>query len=220
MNDGKLAELERRWRETKSPADEAAWLRERVQSGQLSEERLELAASVGHQGAERACGIVSASAAPKLEEMARTLLRLPEAPVAAVGARFVGMGVRALGASAPEALSRAASAIEDYERCPCEAHRSALFLLTTQLGRLAATRLSGRADPSNAYTIKAAYHVCQAIQKAAKSQHEQALTQLQQGLEEARRSGLPEPELALAVQQGIVAWALGPQPTPGPEAPP
>lgn len=205
----KLAELERRWRESKSPADEAAWLRERVKAGDLTEERLELAASCGHQGAERACGIVNASAAPRLEDMTRTLLRLPEAPVAAVGGRFVALGLQALGDAAPDALRRAVTAIEDYERCPCEGHRSALFLLTTQLGRLAATGLSGRgAAAGQAYTIKAAYHVCQAIQKAAKQQHEPALAQLHQGLEEARRTGVPEPDLALAVQSGIVAWAL------------
>ena len=54
MSDSKLRELERRWRETKSVEDEAAYLRERVRVGDLTQERLELAAYCGHEGARRA----------------------------------------------------------------------------------------------------------------------------------------------------------------------
>ena len=51
MSDQKLRELERRWRETGSVEDEAAYLRERVRVGDLTQERLELAAYCGHEGA-------------------------------------------------------------------------------------------------------------------------------------------------------------------------
>ena len=54
MSDSKLRELERRWRETGSVDDEAAYLRERVRVGDLTQERLELAAYCGHEGARRA----------------------------------------------------------------------------------------------------------------------------------------------------------------------
>ncbi|MBX3467141.1 MAG: hypothetical protein KF878_09625 [Planctomycetes bacterium] len=54
MSDGKLRELERRWRKTGSPDDEAAYLLERVRVGDLSRERLELAAYCGHEASTRA----------------------------------------------------------------------------------------------------------------------------------------------------------------------
>ena len=51
MSDEKLRELERRWKETESVEDEAAWLKERVRVGDLTQERLELAAYCGHEAA-------------------------------------------------------------------------------------------------------------------------------------------------------------------------
>ena len=51
MSDTRLRELERRWKETGSPDDEAAYLLERVRVGDLTQERLELAAYCGHGGA-------------------------------------------------------------------------------------------------------------------------------------------------------------------------
>ena len=47
MSDNKLRELERRWKETGSVEDEAAYLLERVRAGELTQERLELAAYCG-----------------------------------------------------------------------------------------------------------------------------------------------------------------------------
>ena len=51
MSDEKLRELERRFKETGSVEDEAAWLKERVRVGDLTQERLELAAYCGYEGA-------------------------------------------------------------------------------------------------------------------------------------------------------------------------
>lgn len=51
MSDERVRELERRWRESGTVEDEAAYLRERVRVGDLSQERLELAALVGHKAA-------------------------------------------------------------------------------------------------------------------------------------------------------------------------
>ncbi len=53
MSDEKLRELERRFKETGSVEDEAAWLVERVRVGDLTQERLELAAYLGHEPARR-----------------------------------------------------------------------------------------------------------------------------------------------------------------------
>jgi len=54
VSDARLRELERRWKETGSVDDEASYLLERVRVGDLTRERLELAAYCGHQGARRA----------------------------------------------------------------------------------------------------------------------------------------------------------------------
>lgn len=52
MSDQRLRDLERRWREGGSVEDEAAYLRERVRVGDLTHERLELAAYCGRAAAE------------------------------------------------------------------------------------------------------------------------------------------------------------------------
>lgn len=57
MTDSKLRELERRWKETGSIEDEAAYLLERVRVGDVGEEKLELAAYCGHEGARAALGV-------------------------------------------------------------------------------------------------------------------------------------------------------------------
>ena len=56
MSDERLRELERRWKETGSVEDEAAWLSERVRAGELTEERLRLAAALGQPAAVAASG--------------------------------------------------------------------------------------------------------------------------------------------------------------------
>jgi hypothetical protein len=64
MSDAKLRDLERRWKETGSVEDEAAYLLERVRVGDLTRERLELAAYCGHEGAMSAIGSQLDSGAP------------------------------------------------------------------------------------------------------------------------------------------------------------
>ncbi|MCO5167605.1 MAG: hypothetical protein M9894_14755 [Planctomycetes bacterium] len=54
MSDGRLREAERRWRQSGSVDDEAAFLRERVRAGALPPTRLEVAAACGHPAAARA----------------------------------------------------------------------------------------------------------------------------------------------------------------------
>ena len=48
MTDAHLRGLERRWMETGSVEDEACYLLARVRAGELTEERLRLAAYLGH----------------------------------------------------------------------------------------------------------------------------------------------------------------------------
>lgn len=83
MSDAKLRELERRWKETQSVEDEAAYLLERVRVGDLSRERLELAAYCGHEGAMKAAGI-GPTKSP--QDLAAAVLRVPDLRVAGLAA--------------------------------------------------------------------------------------------------------------------------------------
>jgi hypothetical protein len=56
VSDDGLRELERRFRATGEPADEARWLAESLRAGRLARERLELAAFLGHPAAALALG--------------------------------------------------------------------------------------------------------------------------------------------------------------------
>lgn len=67
MSDEHLRELERRWKETGSVEDEDAYLRERVRIGDLTQDKLELAAYLGHQAARRYLGEQAPQAPEKLE---------------------------------------------------------------------------------------------------------------------------------------------------------
>lgn len=60
MTDDRLRALERRFGETGTTEDEAAWLKERVRAGELAQDRLELAASLDHDAASVALGGVQA----------------------------------------------------------------------------------------------------------------------------------------------------------------
>lgn len=53
MSDQRLREFERHWRDTGSLQDEAAYLRERLRVGDLSQDQVELAAYCGHEAARR-----------------------------------------------------------------------------------------------------------------------------------------------------------------------
>ncbi len=78
MADVDLRELERRFRASGLLEDEAAWLRARVQAGDLEQSRLELAAYCGHEVAR----LVSTPSAPPvdLEDWVRGLGRWGAAP--------------------------------------------------------------------------------------------------------------------------------------------
>jgi hypothetical protein len=58
MTDSHLRDLERRFRQSGSPDDSAAYLLERVRVGDLAQERLDLAAYCGHEGASVAVGLI------------------------------------------------------------------------------------------------------------------------------------------------------------------
>lgn len=55
MTDSRLRALERRWKESGSVEDEAAYLRERVRVGDIDQETLELVSRLGHEAAQMVC---------------------------------------------------------------------------------------------------------------------------------------------------------------------
>lgn len=95
MSDERLRDLERRWKETGSVEDEAAWITERMRVGMLAQDRVELAAYCGHQAARKALGRDACETPEDLEEWIRGLpaqqsvacavaLRLSEGPKARI----------------------------------------------------------------------------------------------------------------------------------------
>ncbi|MCW8137456.1 MAG: hypothetical protein KIT58_00955 [Planctomycetota bacterium] len=132
MSDTRLRELERRWNETGSPDDEAAYLLERVRVGDLTQERLELAAYCGHEGARR---LTSTTAVDDSEAWIAGLARFGHAVVveAAIEA------ARCLCDGADEwTADRLRSVIVDactWHACPCDEH-SLKLLFHLYLGGL------------------------------------------------------------------------------------
>lgn len=104
MSDERTRSLERLWRETNDPRDEAAYLRERLRVGDLTPERLELAAYCGRPGAVVAVGRMPAVSPPFAGEMAL----LPEGDWRDLG-RWV-LGLARWGHSLPARATQAAYA--------------------------------------------------------------------------------------------------------------
>lgn len=116
MSDAVLRDLERRWRQTRSSDDEAAYLLRRVRTGAVSQERLALAAYCGHPAF-----VVNGESGPDAAEPFVAGLSpwgreaCVRAGVAAFRAAFSTVGPSKPGA-------RCASALSDWVACPCDAH--------------------------------------------------------------------------------------------------
>ncbi len=125
MSDEKLRELERRFKETGSVEDEAAWLKERVRVGDLTQERLEFAAYCGHEGARRAsCGDPSPiEAAP--EDLRAWFARLLPLSREAVARANIAHAAHLVASSSDSALTvaveEAIAAASSVLACPCPA---------------------------------------------------------------------------------------------------
>lgn len=131
MSDERLRQLERRWKETGSAEDEAVFLLARVRAGELTRERLELAAFCGSPGALRAAPQV-------VEKPSEDLGRLLEAVEESWGTLpAIGSGVAAARAAVDSCLKsghpRAVlpTALVDVAeaafKCPCRAHSEAAW---------------------------------------------------------------------------------------------
>jgi len=137
MSDADLRELERRFRETGSVDDEAAWLRARIQAGELSEGRLRLAIYFGHAGSsdvlDQEIPVIDrlwdwADGVPRSDEADQRIKRAPSAlsQEACVRAAIAAarLAVAAQGNPPPTPLV-AVEAAEALLHRPCDEHLAA-----------------------------------------------------------------------------------------------
>lgn len=122
MTDVTLRELERQWRATGDPGLEARYLAERLRTGRLARERLELAAYAGHGPAREALG--DAAPAGAFVPWARWRGLLDDAGRAAVVRSAVAQLelARVVADERHAGLERALDAIVAWCDCPCGPH--------------------------------------------------------------------------------------------------
>lgn len=131
MSDERIRELERRFKETGSVEDEAAWLKERVRVGDLTEERLSLAAYCGHKAARTAQGRQSSYQVPesRLRSWFNGLVwaawsSKPVVVRAANAAARFSVTDWSKQWQTPDDLLAALQAVDAWLDCPCPQHRS------------------------------------------------------------------------------------------------
>lgn len=123
MSDARLRALERRWRETGADADEAAWLKARLQAGELTRDGLGVAAALGHAAAAQALGEPPAAPPAALMDLLSALREWPEAFVRAVVA--LAHAVPAEGPISVDLHQAALAAAEAWLADPTPARRQA-----------------------------------------------------------------------------------------------
>lgn len=106
MSDQKLRDLERRYRETGSLDDEAAYIQERVRAGILPRVRAELAAYCDHEAAKRAMAITSPSDRKRLAATLATVgAQVSQKIVACMAITAARAAAECAHLSAPEPLA-------------------------------------------------------------------------------------------------------------------
>lgn len=112
MSDAVLRDLERRWRQTHSRDDEAAYLLRRVRAGTLDQERLELAAYCGHV----ACGAHGQAGPAQAQAFVAGLAPWGREVCVRAGVAALRAAVGAVGPSKP--VARCLEAIGDWVEAP------------------------------------------------------------------------------------------------------
>ncbi|MBX3470000.1 MAG: hypothetical protein KF878_24245 [Planctomycetes bacterium] len=120
MSDATLRHLERRWLQTGSADDEAAFLLRRVRSGALSPERLALAAYCGH-------GTCTGEPSGPTTAEAFVVGLVRWGRVASVRAAVAAFrAVPPADREAAKHAGRCVAAVSDWVDCPCDAHVKAV----------------------------------------------------------------------------------------------
>jgi hypothetical protein len=132
MSDTKLRDLERRWKETGTEDDEAAYLLERLRVGDLTRERLELAVCLGYQPAIRALNVTPAHPL-RVSRDAHWGHAFRDWPDAAsrIGAALASAAAASVSALPPDTVAAVASvsiAIDEWVLAPTDDHARATRL--------------------------------------------------------------------------------------------
>jgi hypothetical protein len=131
VSDARLRELERRFRETGAPDDEAAWLRERLRAGELEERLLRLADRLRHPAAALALGTPAAPSCDEPPDDGAWFGAIATAgPAAFLRACVAVAGLEARDDESPRHLDRQAleRLIEPFVVDPTEARRQAVAM--------------------------------------------------------------------------------------------
>ena len=112
MSDARLHQLERAWAESGAEGDAARYLHERVRQGDLTFERLELAAYCGHEAARRVAGKVAVP--PSFNAQIEGLERWGRAVMVRAAHAALAPSLYGPGEDTPEA--RAVCSVENWLR--------------------------------------------------------------------------------------------------------
>ena len=122
MSDEKLRELERRWKETGGVEDEAAFLLERVRTGELTQERVAYAAALGHEPALRTGFEVAKLPASWKEQAIAGAELLSRLEAVLWACEVAELALRQHWDVDDDRPARAIAAAREWVMCPCEAH--------------------------------------------------------------------------------------------------
>lgn len=206
-----LSRLRARWEETRARGDEEAWLRERLRAGEISADRVRLAAHLGDAASATVLGD-----APETDDPVawadRTSVWGRDACI-----RFALALARST-MPATEAARRALDAAEEWLRCPCEPHRAGVKALALGQESAVVRAALGWAEVTTARLIadqeKAATRARELVRLGAKAagrdrdeaREELAANRARELVEQASE-WLAEPARAAAVQAVTVALA-------------
>jgi hypothetical protein len=204
VSDQRLRALERRWRETNSSEDEAAYLLERVRVGDLRIERLELAAYCRHEGAQKAVRGYSADEEVSIDHWAEALGAWgQEALVIAIV--VVASALKPGPASIASRMGRSASAIRAaaaWATCPCPAHAEECAVAEGEASDAFVDHSGEGEDDYRDAALQAA--------RAATYDYETARQVIPQVVDLARNNFSPE-SIRTLLEAGLISWALAPR---------
>ena len=152
MSDQRLRELERKWRESGTVEDEAAYLREQVRVGDITREGLEIGASFGDEIArftlaDQAPSLLPAGSLEELLEMIKSCSKQVVIRAALAAVRAAGCSsIEDWDADYVDFHHQLIEAACDWLRCPCDDHMDQAWTISHSDTKL---RESPRYDWSN-----------------------------------------------------------------------
>lgn len=217
MSDARLRELERRFRASRDPQDEVAWLVERVRVGRLRPERLELAGLCGHSAARSALQALRGPAAdpvaagqiPPPDDLGRLLLALDAREPAACARAALALA-RVLAASDARERPRGDPEVEDALLAA-----EALLRAPTRQAGVRAARAAGaltrRSEPRAWAALRAATAAARLVgaPRLAGEWNERVGEDATELAQAVWMAGLDPSVTLRRVRAEVAAWAIG-----------